>query len=190
VAVSDRVAPLFLLVACTALLSTACERPRFVVGESCSINSDCADPLVCVIGSCRRQCVDSRDCGAGLRCLRAESSPQGGACQVDDERACVLTSDCPMRGAQPLVCQNGTCTTPCVEDRDCLEGQTCDEDDDGVVGCFESMEAESCVYNTDCDAPMVCGRDQICHLECLETRDCTRPRVCIANLCELPDGGG
>ncbi len=163
--------------------TAGCERPRFHSGEGCEINSDCASPLACVIGVCRRQCVDSRDCGAGLRCL-ITSETLGGGCQLEHERTCSLASEC----TAPLVCQSGTCTTVCREDRDCAPGASCMADVSGSFGCYEEL-AELCVYNTDCPDPMICGRDELCHLECLADRDCTAPRSCIGNLCELPDGG-
>lgn len=171
-----------------ALALAACDRPRFQAGEGCDVNSDCVAPLGCALGACRRQCVDSRDCGAGLRCLVVDPA-LGGGCQLDHEAECALTSECREQpGADDLVCQNGTCTTQCRADRDCANGATCREDDEGVLGCYEDV-VELCIYNTDCPAPMVCGPDQLCRLECLEDRDCTTPRICVANLCELPDAG-
>ncbi|MDQ3035005.1 MAG: hypothetical protein M3Y87_21540 [Myxococcota bacterium] len=174
-----------LVVTMLAMLALACERPRFVAGEGCEINSDCAAPLICAIGACRRQCITSRDCGAGLRCLMGESTELGGGCQLEHERTCSLTSEC---ASADLVCQNGTCTTPCVADRDCPAGARCRRDAMEILGCYEEM-IEPCVYPSDCDAPLICGPDQMCRLECVGDRDCTTPRVCIANLCELPDGG-
>lgn len=168
------------------VLASACERPRFVAGEACEINSDCSAPLICAIGTCRRQCITSRDCGAGLRCLTSDGAELGGGCQLEHERTCALTSEC---ASADLVCQNGTCTTPCADDRDCPEGAACERDDrTGILGCYEDV-LEPCVYPSDCEAPMICGPDQMCRLECIGDRDCTTPRVCIANLCELPDGG-
>ena len=165
-----------------------CSRPDFRLGEGCDVNSDCAAPLACTLGACRRQCVDSRDCGAGLRCLIVDPEV-GGGCQLDDEAECVLTSECRTQpGTDDLICQNGTCTTQCREDRDCANGASCREGTDGVLGCYEEV-VELCIYNTDCPAPMVCGPDQLCRIECFETRDCPFPRVCAASLCELPDGG-
>lgn len=178
---ASRALPILLFVT----LAIACDRPRFVAGEACEINSDCVDPLICSLGACRRQCVDSRDCGAGLTCLMGEASSLGGGCQLEHERMCSLTSEC---GHSDLVCQNGTCTTPCLEDRDCPYGAQCTRDEEGVLACYEET-TELCVYPSDCPAPMICGFDQLCRLECLADRDCTRPRTCIANLCELPDGG-
>ncbi len=166
-----------------ALAALACDRPAFVVGEGCEVNSDCAAPLVCVIGYCRRQCVDSRDCGAGLRCLIEASSASGGGCQLDHERACLLTSECVSAG---LVCQNETCTTRCATARDCVSGATCMSDGAGGLACYEPA-AELCLYASDCPEPMVCGRDQACHFECLGDRDCPFPRHCVASLCELID---
>ena len=170
------------VLALAALAGLACDRPSFVLGQGCEINSDCASPLVCVIGFCRRQCVDSRDCGAGLRCLVATGSPAGGGCQLEHERSCALTSEC----STGLVCQSETCTTACAEDRDCAHGATCTVDTAGQRACHEAV-AELCVYPSDCPPPMICGSDQLCRLECVGDRDCTTPRFCVANLCELPD---
>lgn len=168
------------------ILLSACTRPQFVVGEECELNSDCADPLVCVLRACRRQCVDSRDCGAGSICLRDDTSPLGGGCQLEHERMCSLTSECrtPSQKETGLICQNGTCTTPCLEDRDCVEGARCTTDDTETIGCFEP-ERELCLYASDCPEPMICDVNQVCRLECLSNADCTRPRMCVNSLCEL-----
>ncbi len=167
------------------LAPLACARPAVNLGEACQINSDCADPLVCVIGACRRQCVASRDCGAGLRCIVSGASSLGGGCQLAEEATCTLTSEC--RNAS-LVCQNGTCTTPCREDRDCSASARCTTDVAGTLGCYDTA-VEPCIYDSDCPAPMICDHEQSCRLECIADRDCVAPRSCVANLCELPDAG-
>ncbi len=169
------------------IVLSACTRPQYVVGEECEINSDCVDPLICALGACRRQCVDSRDCGAGSVCLRDDDSPLGGGCQLEHERVCTLTSQCrhPSQKDYGLICQNGTCTTPCVEDRDCVDGAMCTTDDSETIGCYES-QTESCLYASDCPEPMICDVNQVCRLECMGDVDCTRPRMCIRHLCELP----
>jgi hypothetical protein len=166
------------------LAALACERPTFVVGEGCVLNTDCADPLVCVIGYCRRACVGSRDCGAGLRCLASPDPTVGGGCQLDSETMCLLTSDC---HSADLVCQNETCTTRCASERDCVAPAACTEDVAGVRACHDTSVGQSCIWTTDCPVPLVCGPDQICRLECIEDRDCPYPRRCVASLCELPD---
>lgn len=172
-------------VALLALLGAAmgCDRPELRTGAECSLNSDCAEPLVCGLERCRRQCVDSRDCGAGLRCLNVGSL--GGGCQLPDEAVCTLTSQC----GPGLECRFGTCTTACVTDRDCPPGASCQFDAEaGANACVEPI-AELCIYNSDCPEPLVCGRDQRCHRECVNDRDCTSERTCVENLCVLRDGG-
>lgn len=166
-----------------ALAALGCERPELSTGAQCSLNSDCGSPLVCALERCRRQCLDSRDCGAGLRCLFVGAA--GGACQLPEEASCTLTSEC----TSGLVCRFATCTTECRETRDCGPGATCQRDPaSSANACIEPL-AELCIYHSDCPAPLVCGPGQRCVLECVEDRDCTSERRCIANLCELLDGG-
>ena len=160
------------------VLASACTRPPATLGTECNLNSDCDAPLVCRLRRCRRQCVDSRDCGAGLRCLLLPE--EGGACQLPAEASCALSSECPSE----LVCSFGTCTTECVEDRDCPNGATC-QGDGATNACVEPV-AELCIYDSDCPEPFVCGHDQLCRLECAENRDCQAPRICVSNLCQLP----
>lgn len=176
----------FRLVTLSALAATllSCSRPTVTFGEECEINSQCADPLVCVLDTCRRACVTTRDCGAGLTCLVDTNMPAlGGGCQLEEEVTCTLTSEC---HNPALVCQNGTCTTACGDDRDCAPGAHCTTDTTGRRGCFD-QGADPCIYDSDCPEPLVCDRDQVCRLECAGDRDCAAPRVCIASLCQLPD---
>ncbi len=161
------------LIAVVAL--SACTRAQFNAGGSCSLNTDCAEPLVCGLERCRRQCADSRDCGAGLMCLQIGET---GVCQLPEESHCAISSDC-TRG---LACRFGTCTTECAEDRDCPPDAMCRLDEsDGASACVEAREL--CVYNSDCwdgdgGLPLVCGPDQRCRLECLMDEDCDRLRYC------------
>ena len=170
-----------------AVLALGCaERVAPVFGEKCEINTDCASPLGCKYGSCRRICLESRDCGAGLRCLidRGETS---GVCQLPEEATCTLNSECP----PGFDCVHATCTLECVEDEDCsVPGSLCIEEvvdgtPTGIFGCKEPL-SELCVYDSDCPAPYVCAFDGSCQIECVEPRDCVAPRECIANLCQLP----
>jgi len=168
-----------------ALLLVACDRPPPVLGGGCVLNSDCADPLVCRLELCRRQCVSSRDCGAGLLCLNIGEA-ESGACQLPEERSCALTSDC----TAGLACNFGTCTTACVEDRDCPPGAQCLTDDaSGALACIEP-QTDGCIYNSDCPAGFVCAPDQSCRVECREDRDCDAPRRCVGSFCVLPDASG
>lgn len=160
------------------LLLGSCARPFVVVGDECSLNTDCDEPLICGLNRCRRQCIDSRDCGAGLRCLDIGES--GGACQLETEAMCALPTDC----EEPLVCSFGTCTTECVEDRDCIQGATCEMD--GTLSTCIEPTTDACIYDSDCPAPLTCRPDQRCDYECLQDRDCDAPRVCTEFLCQLP----
>lgn len=174
------------IVAAMLVLLLGCERPRLNTGAECALNTDCASPLICGLERCRRECVDSRDCGAGLLCLAI--GDQGGACQLPEEADCTLTSEC-TRG---LECRFGTCTTACATDRDCPLSATCELDGD-VNACIEQV-TELCIYTSDCPPLLVCGRDQLCHRECREDRDCPSDRFCdvTTNLCEMRerrDGG-
>jgi hypothetical protein len=81
-----------------------------------------------------------------------------------------------------------------VTDEDCtVEGSVCTEEivdgmSTGFFGCHEPLD-ELCIYDSDCPAepyPYVCAFDGTCQLECVMDRDCTNPRVCRSNICELP----
>lgn len=157
-------------------LTAGCARPELVLGQTCSLNTDCASPLVCELGSCRRQCVASRDCGAGLVCL-ALAGTAGGVCQLPAETKCAINSDCPTG----LVCNFGACTTACVDNRDCLADATC-MTTNGVSTCVEPIST-NCLYNSDCPVPLVCWPDQVCRFECITDRDCLTTEVCLGNLC-------
>lgn len=172
-----------------ALVAIGCTRPGLNSGGECTLNSECADPLVCRLERCRRQCVDSRDCGAGLLCLRV--AEMGGACQLPEEAICSFTSQC--TEGSGLECHFGTCTTACVEDRDCPPGAACQSEmEGGPTACIESVR-EACIYNSDCPDRMICDALQSCRFECLmdfDTRDCEPGEWCINHLCyRVADGG-
>lgn len=161
------------------VLLAACERPQFNAGGTCALNTDCAEPLVCGLERCRRQCVDSRDCAAGLMCLRL---PSGSVCQLPEERTCSLASDCPIG----LACRFATCTTECVEDRDCPVGAACQLDEgQAALACVEVL-TELCIYHSDCGPPRICGPDQRCRYECRDDIDCDPLRYCSADFRCIP----
>lgn len=168
----------------TTLLISGCtgDRPE-LRGGRCEVNSDCDARLVCRLSRCRKECADHRDCGLGLLCLYDESKL--GACQLEDELECTLDSEC----EDVLVCRGGQCANECAVDRDCPPHSEC-RAEGGVMWCdIAEEEAEPCVYNSDCEAPLICDDDQRCRPECAEDRDCIAPRVCAGMLCVLPDGG-
>lgn len=159
-------------VLCAAVPCTAgCERPTFVPGNDCELNSNCESPLVCRIGRCRIECRAQRDCPLGLECVR--DSNMLGACLVPDETTCTLSSQC----REMLVCRFGRCTNACAEDVDCPPGAQCVADDDGMLGCRDSFERQ-CTFNAQCMAPLICAVDSRCRPECRETRDCREGLTC------------
>lgn len=82
-------------------------------GTTCTLNSECNNPLSCTFGKCHQACVDARDCAGGGRCIKA---PLGNACLLPEEEKCVNNSDC----KDPLVCgRDLKCRNQCKEDRDC-----------------------------------------------------------------------
>jgi len=161
------------MVACALWLggSGCIERTTFTVGGACQLTSQCQSPLVCRLDRCRVDCVATRDCAAGLICLKEPGSEVGG-CQIDDEGTCTSAADC----AEPLVCRFETCTTECLNDTDCLAGASCRVEADAGV-CFDESRNE-CVFNSDCPDGSVCGASQVCYVECYEDRDCAAPRTC------------
>jgi hypothetical protein len=167
------------------VLVIGCDRPTLTIGETCGLNSDCASPLVCGLERCRTQCVDSRDCAAGLRCL---SLPSGNVCQLPDEAMCALASEC----TAPLTCLFGTCTTECATDRDCPPSSSCmpDPDNGDALACIEAI-AESCIYNSDCPDPdHICAPDRRCRHECEDSSDCDPLRECRDYRCYPIDDAG
>ncbi len=156
-----------------AAITTGCaDQPRALVGEGCELSSQCAVPLVCRFGACREECRESRDCRAGLLCLKDQAG--FGVCQVEGEHECDLTSQCP----DGLVCRFESCTTECLSDRDCVNGLICDVVDVDERACRDPTEDE-CRLNSDCANPLhICARDLRCRIECITDRDCRDGNVC------------
>src|SRR4051794_29850534 len=91
-------------------------------GATCTINSECNNPLSCTAGKCHEQCQDSRDCQQpGARCVKDNvvgSATMGvHVCQLPEEMPrCSMNSDCKLG----LVCAKDLmCRNECKEDRDC-----------------------------------------------------------------------
>src|SRR5438552_2518173 len=63
------------------------------VGSGCLVASDCTDPLVCAYQRCHAQCVTSKDCAQGQRCV-GSNYPKLGVCLFQDESDCERNSDC------------------------------------------------------------------------------------------------
>jgi hypothetical protein len=105
-----------------------------------------------------------------------------GTCSSDGKKltlgsGCVINTDC----LDPLSCSFGKCHVACREARDCAAGATCLKSTTGNVCALN--EEQKCVYDSNCPAPLVCGRDLKCRNECEADRDCaTSTQACV-----LPD---
>lgn len=165
-----------------------------VLGQHCLINSDCNDPLVCAFEACHAECVKSRDCDGGARCVAAARPYK--VCLLDEERRCERKSDCP----DGLDCGvDGECRDTCATANDCVEDQLCvsgtcadaDElDENGQLtpkpGASSGSEGSPCVYVSDCSAALLC-RNQACLPECKADKDCGLHQICQETRC-LADG--
>jgi hypothetical protein len=108
---------------------------KLELGGTCTLNSDCTQPLLCKLGSCRKACMRSIDCDNGGRCVTVDGVA---VCQTQAESACGADQTC----ATGLVCRtvDNTCRTRCspTNDTSCVAGQTCN----GTV-CLENKELTS-----------------------------------------------
>lgn len=164
------------------------------LAQNCLVNSDCSTPLVCAFEACHAECVSSRDCSDGARCVAAARPYK--VCQLEEERLCERSSDC----AEGLICGiDGECRDHCSHHSQCVEGQLCaagtcadtDELDDvgqltPAPGTTRGSEGSPCVYVSDCSAALLC-RSQACLPECKADKDCPLHEVCTDTRC-MPDG--
>jgi hypothetical protein len=111
----------------------------------------------------------------------------GGAAKPAPGMGCTLNSQC----AQPLVCTFAICHSACAVSTDCPTGELCVKS--GAVGAEApginvcQLPAETkCVYNSECDSPLVCARDEQCRNQCQTNVDCVAPQVCTTSkVCAL-----
>lgn len=173
----------------THLATSGCSTEEVAaIGESCFVNSDCSDPLVCVFQKCHIQCRTDPDC---RRAVDDESLCQRGSqpvnvCQNEAERACTTDATC----LPGQVCAtDARCRDQCQSDLDCIELQVCaqgacanpDELEQGKLP--ELLEGDGtgspCTYHSDCEAGLVCN-EGTCRTECFADRDCRVDQCCTA----------
>jgi alpha-tubulin suppressor-like RCC1 family protein len=129
----DRVAPFVWLCCSLALAACGDGDKKLELGGSCSLNSDCADGLLCKFGACHKACVKSVDCATGERCVQVDGVA---VCQMVMEQACAPNGSCPA----PLMCSpaDRICRNTCSPTSYCLGGQVC------TAGfCVEYGEADA-----------------------------------------------
>ncbi len=184
------------IVACSP--SSSSDLAKAALGDGCVINSDCASPFVCAFRLCHVQCVDSRDCPSGARCMTSDRPSN--VCQLEKEKRCTTNAQCPEGKTCAL---DNECRDKCAAARDCIPGQqcvssSCVEPTELVNGKLPNSQAvdggvsvpgQPCVYNSDCESPLVC-LNSFCATECFKAVDCALGQLCVANKCTLPGPTG
>jgi hypothetical protein len=91
------------------------------LAQGCSLNTDCQSPLVCVFSLCHNQCIESRDCPPGERCVSV--GVDSNVCQLPGEASCTTGATCPTG----LVCAaDNQCRNGCSATQACpVAGQSC-----------------------------------------------------------------
>ena len=97
----------------------ACQLPD---EASCSLTSECPQPLVCRFTRCTNPCESDIDCPPGSRCVADDDGDLG--CRDQAGRECTLNSEC--RDMDLICAPDGHCREPCQSDRDCRDGTVCD----------------------------------------------------------------
>jgi hypothetical protein len=125
-------AGLLAVAGCQSVLGIEDWTPKSAPSESCTLNTDCPEDLVCVFAKCSVECRTDRDCvEQGRRCLTLDSGTSG--CVSPTEAAC--TADSCESGTE---CHDGECRTPCSigcrTDQSCVDGVCIGTDEGGTGG--------------------------------------------------------
>ncbi|HEY2410259.1 MAG TPA: SUMF1/EgtB/PvdO family nonheme iron enzyme [Polyangiaceae bacterium] len=192
-----RVVSALILASALAVVAGACSNDtppaKAAAAEGCTVNSDCASPLVCAFSRCHTACITTRDCEPGQRCMASDRPFH--VCQLASERVCSYNSDCP---TGQVCAVDGQCRDMCATVRDCVAEQVCTSGtcadpmelnaDGGLTPAPVEAGVDSggppCVYNSECPDPLIC-RASTCALECLGDRDCKPGEQCEGHRCAL-----
>lgn len=124
------------------LVLAACQAPPSI-GAHCERASECPAPLVCAVGHCRAECVTSRDCPIGARCL-ADPNTRVGACSLVDVDGCGGGGAC----SAGFVCLDAQCVNACGAIVRCPDG-VCR--DDACIPVRDPVDASIDVGVSDAD---------------------------------------
>lgn len=158
------------------------------LSQECLVNSDCAEPLLCVFERCHVECVTTKDCDGTLRCVGAHEPER--VCQLEQDATCQTSADC----TTGLVCsQDSACRDVCARDADCVGAQRCTKgvcaepaelDDDGELP--RVLAQQDCRLASDCDAGSICLHG-VCSPQCRSDRDCAAGETCADGTCQAPE---
>ncbi len=109
----------------------------------------------------------------GVLLFAAAWASCGGGSSKKLTPSCIHNSECNPQ----LVCALGYCVNPCVTSKDCPAGQRCvtatvAADGTPIGTACQAPEAVTCHYNSQCEAPLICGIDQQCRNQCQTAADC------------------
>jgi hypothetical protein len=90
------------------------------LAQSCVLDTDCENPLICAFERCHFQCAGDKDCHDGARCVR--SATGDGICQLVDEKTCRRDRDCV---GEEVCAEDAQCRDQCSASLVCLEGAVC-----------------------------------------------------------------
>ena len=93
--------------------------------------------------------------------------------KIDVGTPCMLNSQC----SSPLACTMGKCHDACHTSADCPVGQSCITASDQSKVCQLPAETH-CVYNSDCQTPLICAADLRCRNQCQGDVDCSPGQTC------------
>jgi alpha-tubulin suppressor-like RCC1 family protein len=127
----------------------------------CALDSDCAEGLVCRLGTCTTACADDRDCPPGTRCNRTQGETP--FCEAAASKGCLYDGDCP----DGLVCgADRRCRYECFLSSECAGGGRCVDNrcvvpDGGTTPAVDAGPAR-CRSDAQCDDGTFCNGAERC----------------------------
>lgn len=147
-------------------------------GVSCTYNSDCADPLVCLRGQCVTECKVDRDCAVGFVCQSARCAPRtvsGGTGGASGTGGAPNETGGASSGGQSTGA-GGKSTGGSNN------GGSGGASTGGRSATGGTDAGQACAYNSECASGQIC-RNGACVPECRVDRDCTPGDACQAGAC-------